>query len=157
MIPLSTLYFIIKISFFFPNPFIPRDNANFLNSIVITWEKSRYPYSSQGSMSSTSTVVHVPSLHSRIWYAPSWQIVLVIITLSTSSGRSANTASALRNLQRQKTRLENGTLDLNKQRSKSETSSEKKTPARTDEQDWQANIRVILHFSQKMNALEITD
>lgn len=63
-----------------------------------TCENSRYPYSSHGSMSSTSTVVHVPSLHSRTWYAPSGQIERVIITRSTSSGRSANTANALRNL-----------------------------------------------------------
>lgn len=56
-------------------------------------------------MSSTSTVVHVPSLHSRTWYAPSGQIVLVIMTLSTSSGRSANTASALRNLEEEEIQL----------------------------------------------------
>lgn len=63
-----------------------------------TCEKSRNPYSSQGSMSSTRTVVHVPSLQSRTWYAPSWHMVLVIITRSTNSGRSASTARALKNL-----------------------------------------------------------
>lgn len=63
-----------------------------------TCEKSRNPYSSQGSMSSTRTVVHVPSLQSRTWYAPSLHMVLVIITRSTNSGRSASTARALRNL-----------------------------------------------------------
>lgn len=34
---------------------------------LLTCEKRRYPHSSQGSMSSTSTVVHVPSLQSRTW------------------------------------------------------------------------------------------
>ncbi len=63
-----------------------------------TCEKSRNPYSSQGSMSSTRTVVHVPSLQSRTWYAPSWHMLLVIITRSTNSGRSASTARALKNL-----------------------------------------------------------
>lgn len=49
-------------------------------------------------MSSTNTVVQEPSLQRRTWYAPSGHSERVTITLSTSSGRSARTARALRNL-----------------------------------------------------------